>query len=194
MFTPSVIAASALDRDRSMATLVTAFTADPLIRWLFPDAHRFLSYFPQFNNYFGGSAFDHNSAYRSDDFSATALWLPPGAGPDEEALGAVIAEGVDGRRQEEVFAVFEQVKASHPGVAHWYLPVIGVDPLRQGKGYGSALLAHGLAVCDRSHIAAYLEATKPENIPFYKRFGFEVVKTIQVDSSPPITPMFRTAR
>jgi len=194
MFTPSVIAASALEKDRSMATLVTAFTADPLIRWLFPDAHRFLSYFPQFNNYFAGSAFDHNSAYRTDDFGATALWLPPGAGPDEEALGAVIAEGVDGRRQGEVFAVFEQVKASHPGVAHWYLPVIGVDPWPQGKGYGSALLAHGLAVCDRSHIAAYLEATKPANIPFYKRFGFEVVKTIQVGSSPPITPMFRAAR
>ena len=194
MFTPSVIVASALERDRSMATLVTAFTADPLIRWLFPDAHRFLSYFPQFNTYFAGSAFDHNSAYRSDDFGATALWLPPGVGPDEQALGAVIAEGVDVCRQEEVFAVFEQVKASHPGVAHWYLPVIGVDPLRQGKGYGSALLAHGLAVCDRSHIAAYLEATKPANIPFYKRFGFEVVKTIQVGSSPPITPMFRTAR
>jgi len=194
MFAPSVIAASAIYRDQSMATLVTAFTADPLIRWLFPDAHRFLKYFPQFNNYFAGSAFDHNSAYRSDDFGATALWLPPGVGPDEQALGAVIVEGVDVGRQEEVFAVFEQVKASHPGVAHWYLPVIGVDPLRQGKGYGSALLAHGLAVCDRSHIAAYLEATKPANIPFYKRFGFEVVKTIQVGSSPPITPMFRTAR
>lgn len=194
MFTSSVIIASALDRDQSMATLVTAFTADVLIRWLFPDAHRFLSYFPQFNNYFAGSAFDHNSAYRSDDFGAIALWLPPGVGPDEKALGAVIAEGVDGHRQGEVFALFEQVKASHPGVAHWYLPVIGVDPLRQDKGYGSALLAHGLAVCDRSHIAAYLEATKPGNIPFYKRFGFEVVKTIQVGSSPPITTMFRTAR
>lgn len=194
MFTPSVIVASALERDRSMATLVTAFTADPLIRWLFPDAHRFLSYFPQFNNHFAGSAFDHNSAYCTDDFGATALWLPPGVGPDEEAIGAVIAEGVDERRQEEVFAVFEQVKASHPVVAHWYLPVIGVDPLRQGKGYGSVLLEHGLAVCDRSHIAAYLEATKPANIPFYKRFGFEAVKTIQVGSSPPITPMFRAAR
>lgn len=194
MSTPSIIIASALDRDQSMSTLVTAFTADPLIRWLFPDAYRFLKYFPQFNNYFAGSAFDHNCAYRTDDFGATALWLPPGAGPDEDALGGVIAEGVDGLRQEEIFAFFEQVKASHPGVAHWYLPVIGVDPMQQGRGYGSALLEHGLAICDRSHIAAYLEATKPANIPFYKRFGFEVVKTIQVGSSPPLTPMFRAAR
>jgi ribosomal protein S18 acetylase RimI-like enzyme len=194
MPTPSIIIASALDKDKSIATLVTAFTADPVIRWLFPDAYRFLKYFPQLTNYFAGTAFDHNSAYRTDDFGATALWLPPGASPDEEALGALIAEGVDGHRQEEVFAAFEQAKASHPGVAHWYLHAIGVDPLRQGKGYGSALLSHGLEVCDRSHIAAYLESTKPANIPFYKRFGFEVVKTIQVGSSPPITPMFRTAR
>ena len=194
MLAPTVVAASAADRDRAMATLVTAFTADPVIRWLFPDAHRFLSCFPQFNNCFAGGAFDCNSAYRSDDFAATALWLPPGTGPDEEALGAFIAESVDERRHEEVFAVFEQVKASHPGAAHWYLPVIGVDPLQQGRGYGAALLAHGLAVCDRNHIPAYLEATKPATIPFYKRFGFEVVKTIQIGSSPPITPMFRTVR
>ena len=125
---------------------------------------------------------------------ATALWLSPGVSPDEEALGSVMEEGVRGELQGEVFAVLEQVGGSHPEEPHWYLPAIGVDPPCQGRGYGSALLAHSLAVCDRGHVAAYLEATNPTSIPLYKRFGFEVAGEIQAGSSPTITPMFWTAR
>lgn len=194
MFAPSAISASPTDYERSIAALVTAFTSDPFIRWMLPDAKQYLHYFPQVLKYFGGRAFDHGSAYRSADFGAAALWLPPGVSPDEEALGAVMEESVDGELQEDVFAVLEQVGASHPEVAHWYLPAIGVDPRRQGKGYGSALLVRGLEVCDSDHVAAYLEATNPAHIPLYKRFGFEVVKEIQAGSSPSITAMFRAAR
>ena len=183
-----------MDRERAIAALVTAFASDPFIRWMFPDAQQYLTYFPQVLKFFGGRAFDNASAYRSEDFGATALWLPPGVSPDEEALGAVMEEGVEGVLQSEVFAVLEQVGRSHPEAEHWYLPAIGVDPRLQGRGYGSALLALGLEVCDRDHVAAYLEATNPANVPLYQRFGFEVVGAIQAGSSPAITPMFRAAR
>ena len=194
MSVPAVMSASLSDKERLVATLVTAFTQDPMIRWMFPDPRQYLVYFPQVLKYFAGRAFDNQSAYRSEDFKATALWLPPGVSPDEEALGRVMEEGVDEKLLGEVFAVLEQVGGSHPQVEHWYLPAIGTDPQCQGKGYGSALLVRGLEVCDREHVAAYLEATNPANIPLYERFGFEVVGKIQADSSPAITPMFRAAR
>jgi Uma2 family endonuclease len=44
---------------------------------------------------------------------------------------------------------------------------------------------------DRDRIPAYLEASKPANIPFYARHGFEVIGTIQIGASPPIFPMVR---
>lgn len=191
---PSAIHASPSDYDRSIAALVAAFVADPFIRWMLPDAKQYLHYFPQVLKHFAGRAFDQGSAYRSDDFKAAALWLPPDVGPDEEALGAVMQEGVAAELLGEVFAVLEQVGASHPPDVHWYLPAIGVEPLFHGKGYGSALLARGLEVCDRARVAAYLEATNPASIPLYRRFGFEVVGEIQAGSSPPITPMLRAAR
>jgi ribosomal protein S18 acetylase RimI-like enzyme len=72
--------------------------------------------------------------------------------------------------------------------------VIGVDPTCQGMGYGSALLAYALEVCDRDHLPAYLESSNPRNIPLYERFGFEVQGEIQVATSPPIAPMLRAAR
>lgn len=194
MTAPSATLALPGDRERAIAALVAAFVADPFIRWMFPDAKQYFEFFPQVLQHFAGGAFEHGSAYRSQDFAATALWLPPGVGPDEEGLGAVMQEGVSAGLQGEVFAVLEQVGASHPPVEHWYLPAIGVEPRLQGKGYGSALLRRSLEVCDRAGVAAYLEATNPVNIPLYERFGFEVVGEIQAGSSPAIATMLRAAR
>ena len=193
MHTPTALTATPDEFDRAVSTLVAAFVADPFIRWMFPDAKQYLTYFPQLLQHFAGAAFDHEGAYRSDDFKAAACWLPPDVAPDEEALGEVLMQGVDGGLQANVFAVLEQVGASHPPVPHYYLPAIGVEPTMQGKGYGSVLMEQGVAVCDRHRVAAYLESTNPTNIPLYRKFGFEIIGEIQVDGSPVLTRMLREA-
>lgn len=121
------------------------------------------------------------------------MWLPPDVEPDEASLAEVMEQGVDSKLQTDAFAVLEQVGASHPTMPHWYLPAIGVEPMMQGKGYGSVLMDHGISVCDDQNVAAYLESTNPDNIPLYQRFGFEVVGEIQVGTSPVITRMLRAA-
>jgi ribosomal protein S18 acetylase RimI-like enzyme len=194
MITPATTLATEADFDRSISSLVAAFIADPFIRWMLPDAKQYLHTFPQVLKYFAGGAFAHGSAWRSADYRASAMWLPPGIEPDNEALGRVMEQGVDSELISEVFEVMQQVDASHPQEDHWYLPAIGVEPMLQGKGYGSALLVSGLKRCDDEHVAAYLEATNPANIPLYERFGFRVIGAIQAGSSPTITPMFRPAR
>ena len=190
----TAVTAGKEDEARAIASLVTAFASDPAIRWMFPDPSQYLHSFPLVLKHFAGGAFDHGSAYRSSDFQAAALWLPPGVNPDEAALGAVMEGGVAAALQGEVFSVFEQVGAGHPEEAHWYLPAMGADPMSQGKGYGSELMARGLQPCDHAHVAAYLESTNPANVPFYRRFGFEVIGEIQSGSSPIVTRMLRAAR
>lgn len=192
MHSPTITPVSANESERTICALVTAFTADPFIRWMFPDARQYLTYFPQVLKFFAGSAFEHGGAYRSDDFKAAALWLPPGVAPDEESLGGVISEGVASELQEEVFLVLEQVGTSHPPMPHWYLPAIGVDPVMQRRGYGSILMEHGVSVCDDQNVAAYLESTNPANISLYEKFRFEVIGEIQVGTSPVITRMLRS--
>ncbi|WNM58366.1 GNAT family N-acetyltransferase [Candidatus Nitrospira allomarina] len=194
MSPPSATPALQSDYDRAIATLVTAFVSDPFIRWMFPDAKQYLHYFPLALKHFAGRAFDHETAYRSEDYKAVALWLPPGVGPDEEGVTTVMQEGVDPELQGDALALLEQAGASHPPVPHWYLPAIGVEPMFQGQGYASALLAQGVEGSDGAHVAAYLEATNPANIPLYRRFGFKVVGEIQAGSSPRIFPMLRAAR
>lgn len=188
------MAATSGDRDRMIAILTAAFVTDPLIRWMFPDAARYLDVFPTILAVYGGGAFDHGSAYRTSDHGGAALWLPPGIGPDEDALGALIAENVAPERHETVFALFEQIGAAHPAEAHWFLPAIGVDPPLQGRGHGAALMTRALEVSDAARAPAYLEASNASNIPFYARFGFEVVGRMQAGDSPEVTAMFRAAR
>jgi ribosomal protein S18 acetylase RimI-like enzyme len=190
---PSTIA-TATDADKATAVLVLAFSSDPANRWAWPDPRQYLTGFPGFVQALAGRAFEHGTAYCIDGNAGVALWLPPGVQPDEEALGAVFQHTVDDETREDLFTIVEQLGAYHPSAPHWYLPMIGVDPGHQRRGYGAALLQHGLVACDRDGTPAYLESTNPENISLYERHGFEVVGTIQVGAAPPLFPMVRQPR
>jgi ribosomal protein S18 acetylase RimI-like enzyme len=180
--------------EQAIAVIVLAFSTDPAARWSYPDPDRYLTHFPVIVRTFGGKAFTHGAAHHLSGFSGAALWLPPGIRPDEDAMASVLRRTVPAERQAAVFAVFEQMARYHPHEPHWYLPLIGIDPVHQRKGYGSALLQHALAQCDRDHAPAYLESSNPANISLYERHGFKVLATIQIGSSPRISPMLRAAR
>jgi GNAT superfamily N-acetyltransferase len=191
---PFIKTAKESDQDQVIASIVLAFSSDPAVRWMYPDPHQFLSSFPDFVRAFGGKAFEHGTAHYIDGFIGAALWFPPNILPDEDALGSLLLRTIPERMQEEMFAVFEQMGSYHPTEPHWYLPLIGVAAAHQGKGYGSALLRHALATCDRNQQIAYLESSSPKNIPLYERHGFKLLGEVQVGSSPPIFPMSRNPR
>jgi ribosomal protein S18 acetylase RimI-like enzyme len=182
------------DESRIIAAFVLAFSADPANRWMYPSPASYLRYFPEFVRALGGRAFEHGTAYFIGDVQAAALWLPPGVQPDEEALIDLFQRSLTGDHQEALGAIVEQMGQYHPDEPHWYLPWIGTDPAQQRKGLGSALLEHGLMACDRDRMPAYLEASSLEGVPLYERHGFEALGTIQVGTSPPITPMVRRPR
>ena len=195
---PAITTATPADMERAIAALVPAFGSDPVCRWVWPDPQQYLASFPEFARAFGGRAFERGTAYAVgdyvDDYAGAALWLPPEVQPDEDALAELLLRTVAEEDRDDMFAVFEQMATYHPREPHWYLPLIGVDPSRQGKGYGSLLMRHALAACDRDGTTAYLESSNPANVPLYERHGFEVLGTIRVGTSPPIFPMLRRPR
>ena len=182
------------DETHAIDTVVLAFASDPMTRWTWPDSHVYLRSMPALSRAFGGRAFGHGGAHATEGFRGAALWLPPGVGPDEDTLGQIIQQTVSSAIRNDVFGVFQQMAKYHPQAPHWYLPLIGVDPAHQGQGHGHALMAYALEMCDRDEVPAYLESTNPRNITLYERHGFEALGTIQVGSSPPLTPMLRKAR
>jgi GNAT superfamily N-acetyltransferase len=180
-------------RAAALGTLARAFAADPPSRWVWPDDAAYRKFFPRFAAAFGGGAIDRGTALATAGLSGVALWMAPGAGPDEAALASVIEASVDAERRGAAFDLFGEMGREHPSEPHWYLPLIGVAPERQGRGLGAALLRPILAAADAAGLPAYLEATSPASVPLYARHGFLPFGAISVGGSPPIVPMRRPA-
>jgi len=125
----------------------------------------------------------HGEAYATaGSVQGAALWIPPGKYPLSTAgmllAGLMFVPLKFGRaafgRLMSSLSYYEQLhKHDVPG-RHWYLATLGVDPPRQGQGIGSALLRPMLARADAEGLFCYLETEKEENVPFYRRHGFEV--------------------
>ncbi len=182
---------SEADRTRAIETLVLAFASDPQLRFLYPDPLQYQTYAFDFFKAFGGNAFEERSAHQASGFSGVALWLPPNTHPKEEDLVNLTHKSADESKIPTVMKVLEQMDQYQPEEPHWHLPLIGVDPSKQGNGYGSVLLQYGLDIINRQGSIAYLENTNPKNKPLYERHGFEEIGVIQVDNAPPLFPMIR---
>jgi GNAT superfamily N-acetyltransferase len=190
----NIYAASESDAASAIGVIVLAFSADPAARNSWPDPAQYLKHFPNFVRAFGAKAFLHGTADCVDAFGGAALWLPPDVHPDEDSLMEIMNFSAAEESKKDSLALFEQMNRYHPSEPYWYLPLIGVDPSRQGSGLGSALMRHAMIRCDRDQKLAYLESTNPKNIPLYERHGFEVLGKIQVGAAPPIVPMLRKPR
>jgi ribosomal protein S18 acetylase RimI-like enzyme len=191
---PAIRIATPADAEPVVDALVLAFSADPVTRYAFPQPTQHRVGFGAFVLAFGGAALARGTAFAAEDFRGIALWLPPGAEPDEAAVAAIFERSVPRERLDTMYSVMDQMGKSHPDEPHWYLPLIGVDPAAQNGGIGSALLRRALAEVDRAGVPAYLESTNPANLPLYQRHGFEVLKTIRVGDAPPVFPMLREPR
>lgn len=191
----NIVTVSPEQMDRAVAVLTAGFVADPLFRWVYRDAWSYLASFPTFVGLLASPGCAEGTFYADGEFGAVAAWLSPGTMPDEDALEKHIEQTVRTEIRDDLFGVFEQMDAyQHRASPCWYLPMIAADANRQGRGLGSALLAHALERVDREGTQAYLETAKPANVPLYERHGFEVVGRIDVGSAPTVLPMVRPAR
>lgn len=80
----------------------------------------------------------------------------------------------------------------HVKYPHYYLFVIGVNPTLKNKGLGSLLMKPALALCDKENMPAYLENAREQNIPFYQKHGFEIIKEARATKA--CSPLWLMAR
>lgn len=179
---------------RSVATLVSAFEQDPVARWIFPASPQYREHFPRVVRAFAEPALAAGTVWGVDGFAGAAVWLAPHQESDEHTLSEAVVQGVEPGRQTAVLELFARMSEVHPQQPHWYLPMVGVVPSHQGRGYGSALLAAACRVCDREGLPAYLEATTPGSAALYRRHGFRPVGEIRVRGGPSLLPMERRPR
>jgi ribosomal protein S18 acetylase RimI-like enzyme len=193
MQAPEIVTATEENRDRVIQSLLLGFSADPLVRWFWPEASTYLKSGAAYDAFAGG-AIAAGSAFITTAYEGIAMWCPPGVDPDEERMIPHLQETVATDIIDEAFGVFGAMEEYHPEEPCWYLPMISVDPAYQGRGIGSQLMKHALRRIDEDGLPAYLESSNPQNMSLYERHGFEVMGQIQVGSSPLIHPMIRAAR
>ena len=71
--------------------------------------------------------------------------------------------------------------ASHdPPDPHWHLGPIGVLPGYQGKGIGTKLMRRFCQEVDACLAPAYLETDVVQLVPYYEKFGFELVAESEI--------------
>lgn len=59
-----------------------------------------------------------------------------------------------------------------------YLMTLGVDPGFQGKGIGTKMLKALLEHADNEGLVIYLETATEQNIKFYEKYGFKIMKKV----------------
>jgi ribosomal protein S18 acetylase RimI-like enzyme len=200
--TPQVRPAQKSDVGDLGRTLGRAFFDDPVSVWLLPDVSarvaglsRLFATMTRHHHLARGGV---EVACDGPDIGAAALWDPPNQW--RESRRAQLAQTptflrVFGLRTARARGMQEMMKHLHPEEPHWYLAVIGSDPSVRGRGFGQVLMRSRLERCDAEYCPAYLESSKPENVPYYERFGFTVTGEIVLpDGGPTIWPMWRDPR
>jgi GNAT superfamily N-acetyltransferase len=182
------------------AVFARAFEDDPPFAWMLPDAtsrRRRLEAF--FVTTLRWETLRHGGvevACSGERIVGAAMWLPPerwrlSLGRQLLALPGLLR--AFGRRIGRGTALVNVTMRAHPTQPHWYLYGIGVDPDAQGRGVGSVLLRSGLDRCDAAGLPAFLESSKPDNVPLYEHFGFVVSGKLGLPAdAPAITPMWRS--
>ncbi|MEU5209206.1 GNAT family N-acetyltransferase [Streptomyces sp. NPDC020742] len=166
--------------------LAGAFVDDPMMRWFFPDdASRPAQLGRYFTTLFTRQYARHGVCERTE--AAAAFWVAPEgqakAVPDEETVQEL--QNLLGDRASLFQDAVEAAARHAPQEPHWYLAVVGADPAAQGRGHGAALLRSGLARADAAGLPAYLESSKPSNLPFYEYFGFTVQEELKLPGGGP---------
>jgi GNAT superfamily N-acetyltransferase len=188
------------DHEAASEALALAFADDPAWRHLLPDdasrAERLLAFF-------AAEIAHHVPRYRevwvTEDGFGAAVWARPGRW--EVPLLHTLRQGplmrkIFGRRLPLATWTLLRIERRHPRTPeHWYLQYIGVEPRRQGRGLGAALLTPILEQCDRDGTPAHLEASSDRNRALYERNGFSLTETFHMPAGgPPLRKMWRGSR
>jgi ribosomal protein S18 acetylase RimI-like enzyme len=179
------------DLPRLVATLTRAFHDDPVQIWMCPsDRRRDRMSRALLRVMLSRLYLVSWETFTTDDRLVVAPWARPDRWGIPPPVQLRVLPGLlrwCGPRLPTILSGLQKMDARHrrlPGPSY-YLQSFGTDPSVQGRGYGSAQLAHMTARFDRERVGAYLEASSPRNVSLYSRFGFELREELVLPGDGP---------
>jgi len=167
-----------------------------MLRWSLGDhgdiAERFTSYFAHALE----RLIPVGVVWEAQSADGAAVWIPPDGAEDWQEMHTrdprIEELTLDGGRRYSVFWAW--VESSFPNEPLWHLNAVAVEPEARGRGIGSALIEHGLALARADRVGVLLETGNPRNVAYYEKFGFRVVdESAAPEEGPHIWIMRRDA-
>ncbi|PTL58662.1 GNAT family N-acetyltransferase [Paraconexibacter algicola] len=171
--------AGAAEHAAVAGVLADAFLVDRAFRFIVPDAARrtraLAAFFARITPQDADTGPVDVAAGEDGVVRGAALWQAPGfrtpaVRPLAETVAMLRIFGVGTWRA----AVVDHAVTGHipPDHRFWWLHYLGVGSAHQGLGVGSRLLEQGVARADADRMPCWLEASDPDNVRLYERFGF----------------------
>lgn len=159
--------------------IVKSFDDNKSVNWVIKQDRKRESRIHVLAEYSFDICLQFGAVYLSDDLKGCVLLLFPEKKKTTlrsillDAKLAFKAIGIE--RALKILKRESKIKQFHPHDPFVYLWFIGVHPHHQGNGCGTKLLNEVLEKYDKE---IYLETSTVKNIPWYKKFGFEIYNEI----------------
>jgi len=177
------------ERDAGAAVLGRAFTEYKMLRQYFEDETQRHAIAATFGLVALSVCMKYGEVYAtSEKLEGVAGWLPPGKAPfgswqvmRSVPLPVIFRFGRQGAGRMQAYGRFvDDLHRKLLTYPHWYLQIIGVDPLYQGQGFTSRLVRPMLERIDSERMPCALDTNIDQNVAIYRRFGFEVISENKV--------------
>jgi len=173
--------------------MARAFQDDPYYTYTIPDVDRRQHLLPWLMERIISFGLHYGKVYTTASNEGAAVWLGP-KNPVFHRTGAIrtglflLPLKLSRQERDRVQLLEEAEDRLHAQAvkgSHWYLPVLGVDPTRQGRGIGVALLQPVMQMADQENLACFLETNNEKNLSFYEKYGFRVAGQERPDPGGP---------
>lgn len=164
-----------------------AFVDEQMMRWPLGEPPDRDEGYTRCFSYFLEKALELGIVWQANGAAGAAVWIPPNQSeawdehPWSQARIRALAD--DGGRRYDAF--WDWVYAHTPGEPLWQLDSIAVEPGFQGRGFGRALIAAGVARARADGVGAFLSTGTPGNVPIYERCGFRVIEAADAPGGGP---------
>ncbi|MCX6030601.1 MAG: GNAT family N-acetyltransferase [Chloroflexi bacterium] len=187
-------------RGQAAELLARAFHNDPLYVLVLPEEDKRAEVLSWLFDRVVHYSLLYGEVHTTRALEGVACWLPPGR--TDLTIGRILRSGLYAtplkmglaayRRFDTYSSYADKLHHRYAPESHWYLWVVGVDPLRQGRGIGGRLIEPVLARASANGTACYLETGTERNTLFYQRHGFKTVGEGQVPKlAVPVWAMLR---
>lgn len=180
--------ARADDKAQVCITLATAFAEGPVAEWLVPDATLRLPAYVEYSHSVYDVAIARGLVHTTPTHAGAAVWFP------HPLSAATTADPSPAQPQGRMAQLDAFLARLQPNIPHHHLAFLGVDPLHQRRGLGSALLKHHHHTLDMRAIPAFLVATSTGSRDLYLRHGYLVRQEQRLPDGPPLWAMWREPR